>query len=101
MYCPKCGEALTRRHDGELTCERGEMGLSRNLERGLQECFVDRIWVPHDAAFSVEIGGAWWCPGCGVRAEERNRGDLRCPSCGVSLREFIRPLIELHPHRRD
>jgi hypothetical protein len=98
MYCPKCGDVLKRRPNGELACERGEMVLSQNLERGLQECFVDRTRTPRDEPFSFAIGGKWWCPGCGVQAEEFKRGDLRCTSCGLSLREFVYDLIELHTH---
>ncbi len=99
MYCPKCGDVLARRPEGELACERGDMGLSRDLERGLQESFVDRSRVPRDEPLSFGIGGTWWCPGCGVQAAELKPGDLRCPSCGRSLREFVHALIELHPHR--
>ncbi len=99
MYCPKCGDLLRRDANGELICDRGEMGLSRALERGFQECFVDRTRVPRTDPFSFEIGGVWWCPGCGVLAEERSRGDLRCPACGVSFREFLVHLVEVHPHR--
>jgi hypothetical protein len=40
MYCPKCGDALNRRPNGELACERGDMGLSQHLERSLMDCFV-------------------------------------------------------------
>ena len=75
MYCPKCGDVLTRRN-GELTCERGDMGLSQMIPAArLQECFVDRTRAPKDLPFSFGIGGRWWCPGCGVEATECQPGD--------------------------
>ena len=98
MYCPKCSDVLEVGANGALSCKRGGMDLSKHLERQLRECYVERIRVPRDDPFAVEIGGQWFCPGCGVRAVETHPGDLRCPRCRYSLREFIRELIELHPH---
>ena len=79
MHCPKCGDSLTRRRDGELACKRVDMGLSRHLERGLQECFVDHVRVPRDEALPFQVGGRWWCPGCGVRADELAPGGRQVP----------------------
>jgi len=100
MYCPKCGDALQRRSNGELTCERGDMGLSKHLERGLTECFVDRTRTPRTVPLRFHVGGSWCCPGCGVAMVETEAGLVTCPKCELALGEFIRELIELHPHRR-
>ena len=99
MYCPKCGDALKRHSNGELTCERGEMALSQHLERGLTECFVDRTRIPRAAPLSFRVGGSWSCPGCGVAMAEIEPGLVVCSKCGLSLGEFIPQLVELHPHR--
>lgn len=98
MYCPKCGEILTRRN-GELTCLAGDMGLSRNVEQRLMERYAPEappqsplpLYVPqlHRSRWR------WWCPGCGVRLNERQE----CPQCGKHLRDLFYPLVELHPHR--
>jgi uncharacterized Zn finger protein (UPF0148 family) len=99
MFCPKCGEQLTS-HAGELFCERGQMGLSRNLENGFTECFVARARRSSRKPFGFRVGGTWFCPGCGVKMIE-DAGLVSCPACQESLNEFIPPLIELHPHRTD
>ena len=59
MFCPKCGDVLERRSDGELACERGDMGLSRSLERRLSECFIENVRRPSDVPFPSMVGGAW------------------------------------------
>jgi uncharacterized Zn finger protein (UPF0148 family) len=100
MYCPKCGDVLRRRPNGDLTCEQGEMGLSQRLERGLTECFVDRTRMPLEAPLPFVVGGGWCCPGCGVAMIETEPGSVVCSKCGLSLSEFIHELVELHPHRR-
>src|SRR5689334_1036673 len=95
LHCPRCGDVLERDANGELQCRRGSMGLAKSLERELFACFVDRTRTPRAEPFSFGIGGTWWCPGCGVPIEERTKGDLRCPQCDVSLREFVYRLVEL------
>lgn len=100
MYCPKCGDALKRRADGALWCERGEMGLSQHLERGLIESFVDRTRIPRSTPLPFAVGDSWSCPGCGLAMAEAEPGLVVCSKCGLSLGEFIRELIEFHPHRR-
>lgn len=99
MYRPKCGDVLNRRGNGELTCERGEMGLSKRLEHGLTECFVDRTRTPRAKPLPFRVGGSWSCPGCGVAMAEKEPGSIVCVQCGLSLGEFVRELVELHPHR--
>ncbi len=99
MYCPKCGDGLERRPTGELTCERGDMRLSKELERRLTECFVDRTRRPGAVPLHRRVGGSWYCPGCGVAMVETDPGLITCPRCGLALGELVHELIELHPHR--
>jgi len=103
LHCPKCGDVLTKSADGSLECVRGRMGLAQELEQRLRECYVTKARDPKDAAFTYggrphPIGGTWFCPGCGVAAQELTPGDLRCPVCSRSLVEFVHALIERHPH---
>ena len=99
MYCPKCGDPLKRRSSGELTCERGTMGLSQQLERELTECFVARTRAPRSTPLPFRVGGSWFCPGCAVPMVETEPGLLKCFKYDLSLGEFIHELVELHPHR--
>lgn len=96
MFCPKCGDEL-RNVKGELTCARGGMGLSKSMERRLLECYVLKSRVPTESKVSFLWGGTWYCPGCGVKAEERE-GRVRCPQCSLNMNEFLHQLIEVHPH---
>ena len=103
LHCPKCGDVLTESVEGELQCARGRMGLAQDLEHRLRECYVLQTRTPRDALFTYAgkphaIGAAWFCPGCGVAAQELTPGDLRCPACSRSLVEFVHSLIERHPH---
>jgi uncharacterized Zn finger protein (UPF0148 family) len=103
LHCPKCGDVLTRSSDGELHCARGRMGLAKELEARLRECYATETRRPRDTVLTYggqprAIGGDWFCPGCGVRAQELTPGDLRCPDCSRSLGEFVQSLIERHPH---
>jgi hypothetical protein len=70
------------------------------MAQALTECFEERTRIPRDFAFSFEVGGAWFCPGCGVQAHE-TEGRIVCPRCSRSLNEFIHSLVDLHPHRLD
>src|SRR5262245_13418083 len=101
MFCPRCGIALTDTPGRPLECQPGEMPLSADLERRLRECYVDNGRLPRSEPLPFKVGGSWFCPGCGIRATEPRPGDVRCPSCGRALAEFIPPLVELHPHRRN
>ena len=103
LFCPKCGDALSPRADGTLKCVRGQMQLSVELARRLTDCYVSEVRRPREpdlAQFrgSGGIGGRWFCPGDGTPAVEREPWNLRCPVCSRSLFEFVRSLIELHPH---
>lgn len=97
MFCPKCGDTLED-VNGELTCVRGEMGLSRDMACRLSERYVTCTPAPQDSRAAFRSGRGWYCPGCGVRAEE-NEGVVRCPRCKLPMNEFLFLLTELHPHR--
>ena len=99
MFCPKCGDTLVEKN-GVLTCVRGNMPLSPKLNRDFHDCFATNTRQPRESHWKNRIGGAWYCPGCGVRTTEEEPGVVRCPSCKRNLGEFLLHLIELHPHRR-
>lgn len=103
LHCPKCGDVLTESATGGLECVRGQMGLAQELKQRLRECYVTQTRRPRDTVLTYGgrpcgIGGDWFCPGCGVAAQEFTPGDLRCPVCSRSLVEFVYSLIERHPH---
>jgi len=99
LFCPNCGEQLAKTVDGHFECKRGQMPLARELEQRLIECFVTEVRCPREPSIGPpKIGGRWYCPSCGVMAEESTPGDLRCPKCARSLFEFVHSLIEHHPH---
>ena len=93
MFRPKCAAPLTR-HNGELTCVAGNMGLSRDIEQLL----VDRYGrhVPStDRAMRSATTRPWFCPGCGVMLDT----EMVCPHCQVSLKDLRFQLVEMHPHK--
>jgi hypothetical protein len=100
MYCPRCGRELVDT-GRELTCLRGNMGLSQRMAARLTECFVLKTREPREVRASFEWGGTWHCPACGVRAQEEEPGVVRCPGCRRNLGEFLYELIEFHPHSKE
>lgn len=97
MFCPKCGDRLER-IGHELTCRRGDMGLSQDLEKRLAAAFAGDVTEPQPTPFPFEVGGTWFCPADAMHMDEKVRGLVACPTCGRSLNRFLRALIELHPH---
>lgn len=97
MFCPRCGDVLTRIEDGRLMCINGQMEVTKALEKKLEECYVLKLRQPREGKFSSRIGGQWFCPQCGVLIQEQD-GDLRCSSCHQTINEFIFSLVEFHPH---
>ena len=77
-------------------CASGQMHLSRSLHDALSEVFVAH--ARHANAHALEWGSGWFCPGCGVPMNSDTE-HVRCPKCGELLDEFLRELVELHPHR--
>jgi len=98
MFCPKCNNVLTKTNE-QAFCLPGEMGLSPRLTRRLEECYLTKTERPREFAFSFQVGGKWFCPGCGVPTSEE-AGVIRCPQCNLSINEFIHQLVELSPHKK-
>ncbi len=102
MYCPKCGQELTRRGK-ELYCVAGAMGLSQRMEEELTAAVQQSPAEPVNPNPGTTPGSAWFCPRCRaalVRSGE-DRYDLRmhCPRCGLALAgRVVYDLVELHPH---
>lgn len=96
MFCPKCGNHLSETDHGFM-CEQGQMEVVPELAQRLRDCYISKSREPHELRFNFREGGRWFCPGCGVLAEEI-AGYVRCPQCKRSLNEFLRVLIERHPH---
>ncbi len=99
MYCPKCGDVLDE-SDAGVQCLKGQMALSQHLARRFKECFIFKSDEPRNLRFDFKVGGEWFCPGCSVKMAEED-GYVRCPQCELSLNEFIRHLVELHPHLNE
>ena len=96
LHCPKCGDPLTLRN-GELTCIRGNMGLSATIASELLAEFGPDSLVSRAAPLKYVAGGTWFCPCCGLPMSESN-GNVSCRTCGRSLNRFLYHLVELHPH---
>jgi rubrerythrin len=97
MYCPYCSSIIQVLANGEGQCERSQALLSRNVVRRLRECFVDQISEPSAEPLPYDIGGKWFCPGCGIQMRVEDRS-ATCPTCGRCLNEFVREIVELNPH---
>ena len=97
MYCWKCGDELVSVR-GELTCVRGNMGLSPRMTRLLTDCFITQTREPLARPFPGGLGDDYFCPGCGERMRGAEEWVIRCPRCSRSLNEFVYELIRLNPH---
>jgi len=97
MFCPKCGDKMGQ-VNGLWTCRRGEMPLSPRMSEIFTDIYVLKNRPSEHRPITFKRGGLWYCPGCGVPAEERD-GSVTCNQCGQFLDEFLWHLIELHPHR--
>jgi uncharacterized Zn finger protein (UPF0148 family) len=98
MYCPKCGDLLSE-DQGILTCQKGQMELSRAMADGLRQAFMAEDGVAPSSALRSRIGGNWFCPRCSIPMKEDHPGQVRCPKCGRDLGKFIFQLVELYPHK--
>ncbi len=99
LHCPFCGDELSASALGELECKRGDMQLSKELERRFRDVFEFSLRPAKRSPLDVR-SGRWYCPGCGAQLELAEDGIYRCPNCCKTIGEFVYPLIELHPHRR-
>lgn len=83
---------------GEVMCRRGRMGLSKVVQRELEEVVLSPPGRPEPQAF--RWGRRWHCPADGERMAE-SAGAVRCPVCERCLPgRTLFGLIELHPHRK-
>jgi hypothetical protein len=94
MFCPKCGEKLIQ-FRSMLYCEKGNMQFSESLTNRFNECFGIKTSRPAENKFSFICGGTWFCPQDGSEMTEET-GFIKCK---ISLNEFIRVLVETHPHK--
>ena len=99
MYCPWCGDEIVM-VGRELTCRRGNMGLSIFLGSALKERFSPVASL--ESATSMSTGG-FFCPGCGIPMirvlGEEPIPTYTCPQCAKSIdRKIVYNLIEFHPH---
>jgi uncharacterized Zn finger protein (UPF0148 family) len=94
MYCPKCAAELLLQ-GGELTCPRGQMGLSKQVARVLTDRYGAHAPSPNRDVTAMARRG-WYCPGCGVLLD----GRMVCPECRQSLKDLEYSLVEFHPHQR-
>lgn len=93
MYCFHCGKTL-KSVAGVLTCTAGQMALSSELQRRLEELFpVASSSTSRRGAEKSSPGAGLFCPGCGVEL-----GGTTCPSCRNDLRPYFHAFVELHPH---
>jgi len=74
------------------------MQFSEHLAERLNDCFILKTDEPKHLQFSFQVGGNWFCPKDGVKMIEEN-GYINCPTCNLSLNEFIFALVERHPHK--
>ena len=99
MFCPRCGDELSRNaSNGALECAAGQMQLSLRMEQRLKERFEDGVGGVDTRPYPHGIGGTWFCPACGVPANELTKGDLRCSQCRLALADMVWELIEINPH---
>ena len=96
LFCPICGNPLVER-DGILYCEQGGMEVTQALRERLEECYIAQKRRPREQRSNHKVGGAYFCPGCGVLTEEIE-GAITCPQCGKWVNEFRFSLIEHHWH---
>jgi hypothetical protein len=97
MFCPKCGNKLVHLRKN-LYCEKGNMQFSESLTNRFNECFGIKTSHPIEIKFSFLCGGTWFCPQDRTKMTEEN-GFIKCKKCQISLNEFIRTLVETHPHK--
>ena len=91
LFCPKCAEAM-HAVNGEFTCARGEMGLSRVLRDALLRRFSSRFRA-HTARPAANA--LWFCPACRLPLGST----FDCTGCGQTLADLRFQLVEFHPHR--
>src|SRR5215469_17804204 len=99
MFCPKCGAALSvqvsSRGASELCCIPGDMCMSRDVQRRLEQRFAPEFaGIPQspEPGYNPQLhsGIRWYCPGDGTRLTDR----LECLRCGKHVRDLVWELVE-------
>jgi hypothetical protein len=93
VYCPFCGREMSL-VDGVFTCVAGGMPFSRHMHETLAERFPVQAPRPPGVVVGHRLTHMY-APGCGVPLDP----ELKCPSCGGSIRDQLFGLVERHPHR--
>jgi uncharacterized Zn finger protein (UPF0148 family) len=97
LYCPWCGDTLSRDRDNNLGCVQCNMWLSKKLEHDLREAFESKQRASKTSPLD---GMIWYCAGCGEKLVNGDDGVARCPTCQHTMGEFSYSIIEFHPHNR-
>lgn len=97
MYCTRCGAPIKQTTDGDFACERTGAVLSPAIAASLDECFIASKREPTSEPLPFVVGGAWYCPACGVLMAVASHA-VCCPRCQRCLNEFVHALTEFNPH---
>ncbi len=101
MFCPKCGDTMTRA-EGTWYCASGDMALAGVLDRELTQLVEAAPVEQHSSGRQSQSHLNWYCPRCrGTLSslEPRTIG-MSCGACGLQLPgPVVYRLVETHPHR--
>jgi hypothetical protein len=78
------------------TCEVGGMPLSKSVQETLTSRFPEQKPRREPAVVGYSLLRRY-CPGCGVPLDR----EMKCGSCGKSIRDLLFQLVELHPHSEE
>lgn len=86
--------------DGELTCVKGEMGLSKHLRRLLTQYCDDPPLQLSSRQSHANWSGLYYCPLDGAPMITTATLHPMCPMCDrILTNAILYDLLELHPHR--
>jgi uncharacterized Zn finger protein (UPF0148 family) len=101
MYCPRCGNTLSKLTDDTYFCEAGNMQLSPYLSKQFKAHFEEHsLRTPEQSilmAARKDRLTRWHCPNCGRKLEAKN-GTVRCGRCKVNLTIYLHLLSKFSPH---
>lgn len=100
VFCPKCGNQMTRGSDGLLACPEVGNWLSPRMQALLPELATESPVASATTGRSVNWGGRWHCPADGLTMQQEP-GGVYCSDCGRRLiGSVIYELTEFNPHIR-